>query len=233
MKPAASSFCDIPFLMINAAYVDTINYALRSNMDVQCTDGHDMVLRYVNSYVTKMQDAFIADTLYDSNIDARNAAFRYVVKLHPCEPEMWLVTTRWSVSYLSGRHKKLTVPRFANAMDNPVLQQYQSRSAEASNLSLLEYRYHRKYVTYFTSVQSQRGGNCWMQDGITKKTRILMATYNLAHSLHLLYATASSKLLLHSSFVATVCNCSAQQPTSMGIARRSAHILQQARVQSK
>ena len=52
--------------------------------------------------------------------------------------------TRWSVSFLSGRHKKLTVPRFNNATENPVILQYQACCEEASHLSLLDF--HRRYV---------------------------------------------------------------------------------------
>ena len=37
-----------------------------------------------------MHDDFICDDLYNVDIDARNAAYRYVMGTPPTEPEMWL-----------------------------------------------------------------------------------------------------------------------------------------------
>ena len=41
-------------------YIDTLATALQCAMDVQTTDGRDMVLRYVTSYVSKFKDAFMS-----------------------------------------------------------------------------------------------------------------------------------------------------------------------------
>ena len=126
-------------------YIDTLNYSLRSSMAVQCTDGYGMLLSYVSSYVTKMKDNFAGESLYSDDIDARNAAFRYVTKLRPSEPEMWMMMTRWTSAVLSGRHKKLTVPRFNDVEQHPTILQYQERPVAASTLSLLNFQ--RQYVT--------------------------------------------------------------------------------------
>ena len=69
-------------------YIDTVVMSLRSHMDIQCTDGYNMLLQYASSYVTKMHDDFISNNLYNLNIDARNAAYRYVMGTYPTEPEM-------------------------------------------------------------------------------------------------------------------------------------------------
>ena len=69
-------------------YVDCINYAYGSHMVVQSTDRYGLLLQYVSSYVTKLQDDCIGNTLRDVDVDARNVAFRFVVSHHPTAPEM-------------------------------------------------------------------------------------------------------------------------------------------------
>ena len=50
------------------AHIPSINYALRSHMDIQSSDGYDMLLTYVSSYATKMHDDHIAENFYGSNV---------------------------------------------------------------------------------------------------------------------------------------------------------------------
>ena len=51
------------------SYVDTVVMSLRSHMDVHCTDGYNMLLQCISSYVTKMHDDFIRDDLYNVDMD--------------------------------------------------------------------------------------------------------------------------------------------------------------------
>ena len=71
---------------------------------------------YVSSYPTKMKNDHIVEALYGADIDARNAAFRYVTCLHPTKPEMWFMMSRPPSSHLPGWHKKFAVPRLSNVI---------------------------------------------------------------------------------------------------------------------
>ena len=105
-------------------YVDTVVMSLRSHMDVQCTDGSSMLLQYGSSFVTKMDDDFICDDLYNVDIDACNAAYRYVMGMHPTEPEMWLSLSDRKFVHHSGKTKRFTIPRFVDVLSNKWMQQY-------------------------------------------------------------------------------------------------------------
>lgn len=48
----------LPFASKLRAYVDTILGTLMCRMDVQISDGHQMLLKYVTGYVAKYQDSF-------------------------------------------------------------------------------------------------------------------------------------------------------------------------------
>ena len=68
-------------------YVESINLAYSSNVNIQSTDDYGLHLRYVSSFVKKMHDGCIGEVLYDDNVDARNAAYCYIVSHNPTEPE--------------------------------------------------------------------------------------------------------------------------------------------------
>ena len=125
--------------------VDTVVMSLRSHMDVQCTDGYSMLLQYVSSYVTKMHDDFICNDLYNVDIDACNAAYRYVMGTPPTEPEMWLSLSDMKFVHHSGKTKRFTVPRFVDVLSNRWMQQYMKRSPDKHHLSMLQL--HRLCVT--------------------------------------------------------------------------------------
>ena len=103
-------------------------------MDVQCTDGYSMLLQYVSSYITKMHDDFIFDDLYNVDIDARNAVYRYVMGTPPTEPEMWLSLSDMKFVHHSGKTKRFTVPRFVDVLSNRWTQQYMKRSPDKHHL---------------------------------------------------------------------------------------------------
>ena len=127
-------------------YVKSINLAYSSHVDIQTTNGYGLLLQYFPSYVTKMHDGCIGEVFYDDNVDARHAAFRYIVSHKPAEPEMWLLLSNFKYCHHSGLTKQLTVPRFSNCKENKVTQQYLNRPNPARTLSLLQF-----YRTYETS----------------------------------------------------------------------------------
>ena len=112
--------------------------SLHSHMDMQCTDGYTMLQQYVFSYVTKMHDDFICDDLYNVDIDARNAAYRYMMRTHPTEPEMWLSLSDMKFVHHSGKIKRFTVLRFVDVLSNKWTQQYLKRSPDKHYLSMLQ-----------------------------------------------------------------------------------------------
>lgn len=60
------------------AYVDTVITSLKCHMDMQCSDGRGMLMKYVTSYVTKMGDH---DIIYDSimkNVSGYHIGSKYM-----------------------------------------------------------------------------------------------------------------------------------------------------------
>ena len=92
-----------------------------------------------------MHDDFICDDLYNVDIDARNAAYRYVMGTPPTEPEMWLSLSDMKLVHHSGKTKRFTVPRFVDVLSNRWTQQYMKRSPDKHHLSMLQL--HRLCVT--------------------------------------------------------------------------------------
>ena len=136
-------------------YVDCINYAYGSHVDVQSTDGYGLLLQYVSSYITKLHDDCTGNALHDIDVDARNAAFRFVVSHHPTAPQMWLLLSNFKYCHHSGLTKQLTVPRFVDCQDNNITKQYESRPSTAKQMSLLQL--HRTHVTSSTDCHMNKG----------------------------------------------------------------------------
>jgi len=126
-------------------YCKELTLAFRSHQDIQSSDGHGLLLQYVSSDVTKTCDDSIAQSLYDADLDARNAAFRFVVNHKPAEPEMWFHISNFKSCYHSVLTKKLCVPRFCDAEENKHVLQYSDRPEAANHLTLLQFQ--RQYVT--------------------------------------------------------------------------------------
>ena len=127
------------------AYLDELNLAFRSHHDIQSSDGHDLLLQYVSSYVIKTHDDAIGQSLYDADLDARNAAFRFIVQHHPCEPEMWFYMSNFKSCYHSCLTKKFFVPRYNNEENHKHIIQYVERPPQATTMTLLQFQCH--YVT--------------------------------------------------------------------------------------
>ncbi len=58
------------------AYIASLLTTLNCSMDVQTTDGHGMILRYVASYVSKWKESFNRETMFSKNINASIAALK-------------------------------------------------------------------------------------------------------------------------------------------------------------
>jgi hypothetical protein len=52
-------------------------------MDVQSSDGHGLLLKYVSSYVTKAHDAYHSHCLYDVHTTPYQAAYRHLKGMAP------------------------------------------------------------------------------------------------------------------------------------------------------
>jgi hypothetical protein len=120
-------------------YISTILPALQCRMDVQFSDGHGMLLKYVSSYVTKAHDAYNSGALYTVHTTPYQAAFRYLKEMAPLEPEMWLSLSSKKIAWTPHRLKRFYVPLPEFASTNKILQAYWSRTESLDRLSLLEW----------------------------------------------------------------------------------------------
>lgn len=103
-------------------YISTILPALQCRMDVQSSDGHGMLLKYVSSCVTKAHDAYKSDCLYTPHTSAFEAAFRHLKEMAPLEPEMWLYMSSKKIAWTPHRVKAFAVPLPETANNNKTLQ---------------------------------------------------------------------------------------------------------------
>ena len=125
-------------------------------MDVQISDGHGMLLKYVSSYVTKAHDAYKSDCLYTPHTSAFEAAFRHLKEMAPLEPEMWLCMSSKKIAWTPHRVKAFAVPLPETANNNKTLQSNWCRPKNLENTSLLEWL--REYNTSKPqSVKYKRG----------------------------------------------------------------------------
>ena len=91
-------------------YIQTIIPALECRMDVQSSDGHSLLLRYVSSYVSKAHGAYKSDDLYTSHLSSYQAAYRHLTEMMPLEPEMWMSLSSKKISWTPHKTKKFAVP---------------------------------------------------------------------------------------------------------------------------
>ena len=120
-------------------YISTLLPALQCRMDIQSSDGHGLLLKYVSSYVAKGHDAYHSKCLYSPNTTPYEAAYRHLRDMKPLEPEMWLLLSLKKIAWNPHRLKKFTVPTPTTATNNKVLQKYWSRPHHLNRLSLLQW----------------------------------------------------------------------------------------------
>lgn len=120
-------------------YISAVLPALRCRMDVQSSNGHGMVLKYVSSYVSKCHDGFKSDCLYTAHTTPYQAAFRHLKEQSILEPEMWLAMSSKKTAWTPHRVKHFTAP-YPNMADScKLLQSYCKRSNVFENNTLLQW----------------------------------------------------------------------------------------------
>ena len=70
------------------AYVTTLLGSLHCRTDVQLADRKALVLKYVSSYVTKMNESATSEGLYCTDVTGYQAAHSFLRTVTPLEPEM-------------------------------------------------------------------------------------------------------------------------------------------------
>ena len=118
-------------------YISTLLPSLQCSMDVQSSDGHGLLLKYVSSYVAKSQDVYHSESLYSPHTTPYEAAYRHLKDMAPLEPEMWLVHSSKKIAWSPHRLKKFTVPMPTTTSNNKLLQKYWSRPRRFSLLQWL------------------------------------------------------------------------------------------------
>ena len=119
-------------------YIDTILPSLACSMDVQ-TDGRGMILRYVASYVSKWSETFHRDSMFAHDVNPYSAAFRYLVNLRLCEPEVWSLLSSHKLAYAHGITVDFVVPIFDNAGENTLLNLYYNRAEMHHQMNFTEW----------------------------------------------------------------------------------------------
>ena len=118
------------------AYISSVLPSLKCRMDVQTSDGHGMLLRYVTSYVSKWQDS---DSLYSVHVGPYQAAYKHLICMKPLEPEMWLTLSSTKMSWSPTRRKKLSFHSVESISNNRGYMKYLRRSSTHSHLPFLQW----------------------------------------------------------------------------------------------
>ena len=121
------------------AYISSVLPSLKCRMDVQTSDGHGMLLRYVTSYVSKWQDSFESDSLYSVHVGPYQAAYKHLICMKPLEPEMWLSLSSTKMLWSPSRRKKLSFHSVESISNNRGYMKYLRRSSTHSHLSFLQW----------------------------------------------------------------------------------------------
>ena len=120
-------------------YLSTVLPTLRCRMDFQFTNGNDMLLRYVCSYVSKWQDAYSNERLFSKQTSPYQAAYRHIKDTNICEPEMWLYMSSMKMSWTSSRSKQFSPPKNEELCQSETYTKYLRRDQNAEHLSFLEW----------------------------------------------------------------------------------------------
>ena len=120
-------------------YITTILPTLQCRMDVQSSDGHGLVLKYVSSYVSKTHDSFHSDCLYTVHTTPYQAAFRHLKEMTPLEPEMWLSLSSKKVAWNPHRVKKFAVPLPNTIHESTIVNKYCARPNNLQHMTLLQW----------------------------------------------------------------------------------------------
>eukprot|EP00795_Rhopilema_esculentum_P003594 gene3594-12991_t len=121
-------------------YIDTILPSLMSSMDVQCSNGRSMILKYVSGYVSKSRESYHSDALYCKTLNPATCAVKYAMQLDVCEPEMWVLLSSTKISWTNATRKQIVIPNsIEKAVSNTTVQKYYNRPINYSQMSFLEW----------------------------------------------------------------------------------------------
>lgn len=138
-------------------YLSTLLPALRCRMDLQFSNGNDMLLRYVSSYVSKWQDGYTSERLFSKLTSPYQAAYRHTKETNVCEPEMWLYMSSIKMSWTSSRTKEFCPPKTEQSCQTATYTKYLAGGRHAENLSFLQWL--RSYQHTHANPQPYKGGN--------------------------------------------------------------------------
>ena len=119
------------------AHISTIVPSFKFSMDVQCSDGNGMLLKYVASYVSKFSDGINTEALFNHDFPAITAALRYLHTYKVNEPELILSLSNTSMSYTNSRCKTIYMPLERNIDDHKMLDKYRERPELIADMSFL------------------------------------------------------------------------------------------------
>ena len=95
------------FALNMRAYISSLLPALQCSMDVRCSNGEGMILKYATSYFSKWQNTFNRDSLFNRNIHATHIALQHLMTLNVCEPEMLFFSSAKIFATFMGKKNSL------------------------------------------------------------------------------------------------------------------------------
>lgn len=120
------------------AYIPTVIGTLNSRMDVQASDGKAALMKYVSSYVTKLQEPH--DALRSTKTTPFQVAMPFLINDHPGEPEMAMAFSKTSMSYCNLSRYKLVPPVSVQYFEkSSIFKKYMSRPSSEEGLTCLQY----------------------------------------------------------------------------------------------
>ena len=138
-------------------YLSSLLPALRCRMDLQFSDGNDMLLRYVSSYVSKNSDGYTNDRLFSRLTSPFQAAYRHIKDMNVCEPEMWMSMSSIKISWTCSRTKEYCPPSSDKVCENSIHNKYLKRTKDAEDLSFLQWL--RNYQHTIAKPKRYKSGN--------------------------------------------------------------------------
>ena len=114
------------------AYISSLLPALQCSMDVRCSNGEGMILKYVTSYFSKWQNTFNRDSLFNRNIHATHIALQHLMTLNVCEPEMLFFSSAKIFATFMGKRTVYSTTPKATSLNY-------SRPPSAADLSLITF----------------------------------------------------------------------------------------------
>ena len=179
LQHTAEDFCKTNNKGVNegvGAYLVDVLSSLACHVDVQASDGHGMLLRYVSGYVPKFSDAFTSEWLNDEASDYAIAK-RVLCDYHPLEPEMTLqLAMQWFPQcMLGGSLQPFRAPVPFEAEELPTrVQQYMTCEWRAKDMPLAEFlrktnqkgQIHQKFKRGYEQAKAEAEAEGQLEDSL-------------------------------------------------------------------